>query len=66
LQRGFVQKVAAALRGRVMLQRVIRDVLFAFGEEHAVDLALGALAAKLDVLVYFAQAASHCGDRPLQ
>ena len=50
----------------MVLQRVIGDVLLAFGEQHAVDLAFGPAADELDVLVDLRQPAADGGDRPLQ
>src|SRR5438105_2143697 len=48
-----------------MLERVIRDVLLALGEEHAIDLTLGPAADELDVLIDLRQAAADRGDGPL-
>ena len=50
----------------MMLQRVIRKMLFAFGEHDAVDLRVGVLAGQRDVLIHFRQAAAQRADGPLQ
>src|SRR5262245_20267238 len=65
LQRALIKKITAAFRRRVMLQRVIRDVLLTFGEQHTVHLALRPAADQLHVLVDFRHAAADRGDRPL-
>ena len=49
-----------------MLQRVIRKVLLAFGEHHAVDLRVGACADQRHVLIDLRQPAAQGADRPLQ
>ena len=66
LQGGLVQQVAAAVRGLMMLQRVIREGLFALGEHHAVDLRVGPFAGQRHVLVDLGQPATQRRDRPLQ
>ena len=66
LQRRLVEQVALAAGGLVMLQRVVRQVLLAFGEHHAVDLGVGAAADQRHVLIHLGQPAAQGGDRPLQ
>ena len=66
LQRAFVEQIAVAVRGLVVLQRVIRKVLLAFGEHDAVDLGVGVVAGQGDVLIHLGQPAAEGADRPLQ
>ncbi len=66
LQGALVQQIAFAMRRLVMLQRVIREMLLAFGEHHAVDLHVGVFADQRHVLIDFGQAAAQGADGPLQ
>ena len=66
MQRAFVEQVAFAVRGLVVLERVIGEMLLAFGEHDAVDLAVGIFAGQGDVLVDFGQPAAQRADGPLQ
>ena len=66
LQRRLVEQVALAVRRFVMLQRVVRQVLLALGEHHAVDLGIGAASDQGHVLIDLRQPAAQGGDRPLQ
>ena len=54
------------MRGLVVLQRVIGEVLPALGEHHAVDLHVGAGADQGHVLVHLGQPAAQGADGPLQ
>jgi hypothetical protein len=49
-----------------VLQRVVGEMLFAFGEHDAVDLRLGARANQHHVLVHLGQSAAQRADGPLQ
>ena len=66
LQGALVEQVAGAVRRLVVLQRVVGEVLLAFGEHHAVDLRVGARADQGHVLVDLGQAAAQGADGPLQ
>ncbi len=66
LQRPLVKQIAFAMRRLMVLQRVIREMLLAFGEHHAVDLHVSIFAGEQHVLIHFRQAAAKCADGPLQ
>ena len=66
LQRRLVEQIALAVRRLMVLQRVIRKMLLAFGEHHAVDLRVGAVADQRHVLIDFGQPAAQRADGPLQ
>ncbi len=57
LEGAFVKQVAFAVRGLMVLERVIGKVLLAFGEHDAVDLSMGVFASEGDVLIHFGEAA---------
>ena len=60
------KQVALAIRRLVMLVRVVREMLPAFGEHHAIDLHFGIRPGHRDVLIHFGQPAAERADRPLQ
>ena len=50
----------------MMLERVVGEVLLAFGENDAVDLAVGIFAGQRDMLIDFGEAAAKGPDGPLE
>ena len=66
LQPSFVEQIAFAICRLMVLQRVIRKVLLAFGEYDAVHLHVGFRPGQRDVLIDFCQPAAQGADGPLQ
>ncbi len=50
----------------MVLEGVIGEMLFAFGEHDAVDLGIGVFAGQRDVLIDFGEAGAEGADGPLQ
>ena len=51
LQRPFVEQIATARRSTMVLQRVIREMLFSLGKHRAIDLGSGASPHQGDMLI---------------